>query len=291
MPPSDAHAELERLACKYLPGEGPVSLERLGAGLVNATYRATRAGRCYSLRVPAPHGEGLGVDRDWECRVLARAAAADLAPPVERCEPSLGILISHWVEGAALTAREVRTTECLEAVARLILRIHALPMPDTPRRVTPEGWVFYYRAALECCGREARFAGLELELAAQLAECAALPAHPAVLCHSDLHTANLIVTAAGMRLLDWEYAHVSDAWWDLAGWSCNNDLTPEERGVLIESYLGRAPGHAELARLRCLAWLYDYVCLSWSELYLARAGRDRAEVSARAEILARRLNP
>ena len=53
-----------------------------------------------------------------------------------------------------------------------------------------------------------------------------LAPRPRVLCHSDLHAANLVATERGLVLLDWEYAHVSEALWDLAGWACNNDLEP-----------------------------------------------------------------
>ncbi len=45
-----------------------------------------------------------------------------------------------------------------------------------------------------------------------------------VVCHSDLHPMNLICGAESLILLDWEYAHVADPLWDLAGWSANNDL-------------------------------------------------------------------
>ncbi len=39
-------------------------------------------------------------------------------------------------------------------------------------------------------------------------------------------------------LLDWEYAHASDPFWDLAGWSANNDF--EE--ALQHDLLGGLPG-------------------------------------------------
>jgi thiamine kinase-like enzyme len=111
-----------------------------------------------------------------------------------------------------------------------------------------------------------------------------------VLCHSDLHRLNL---AAGERLvlLDWEYAHVSDPYWDLAAWIANNDGTASFAADVLAGYLERPAGEHESERLRLLTWLYDYVCLLWSELYLTqRAGAPGGEVSARAGALALRLN-
>jgi thiamine kinase-like enzyme len=91
-------------------------------------------------------------------------------------------------------------------------------------------------------------------------------------------------------LLDWEYAHVSDGFWDLAGWVSNNDWGPGEAEQLLAGYLQRPVGRADLERLAAWAWLYDYVCLLWSELYLIRRpGAYRAEIAERAEVLATRL--
>jgi hypothetical protein len=61
----------------------------------------------------------------------------------------------------------------------------------------------------------------------------------------------------------------------LASWSGNNDLPNELRLGLLASYAGRPPTVDEIRRLQLLAWLYDYVCLLWSELYLnLRRGRQ-----------------
>jgi thiamine kinase-like enzyme len=138
-----------------------------------------------------------------------------------------------------------------------------------------------------------------------------------VMCHSDLHCQNLLVgTPASLApagaavavavggaaavggasvsgplvLLDWEYAHVSDPLWDVAGWACNNDWSFERTEALLSSYLGRMPRAAETRRLRALAWLYDYVCLLWSELYVnLRDGAENGGVSQRAGEISHRL--
>jgi hypothetical protein len=76
----------------------------------------------------------------------------------------------------------------------------------------------------------------------------------------------------------------------LAGWIANNDWREDLARVLLENYLGRAPTPSEWSRLELLGWLYDYVCLLWSELYLrqpdgaaARPGAaERAGAAGRA---------
>jgi thiamine kinase-like enzyme len=289
--------DAEAIALSHVPGEGAVSIERLGSGLVNESYRVTRAGRRYSLRVALPAGEGFGLDRAWECRVLAEAVAAGVAPLIERCEPLEGILVARWVEGRSWTVDEVREPANIRAMALLARRIHGLTIPEVARRMSPSDWVAYYREALgrqhsQGAGNPGRLLRREIEkmLEVRGAALGALPSVPSVLCHSDLHAANLVAGEGGLKLLDWEYAHVSEAFWDLAGWSCNNDLAEEARRLLLSSYLGRTPRDEETQRLEHLAWLYDYVCVLWSELFASRGVSEARAVSARARFLAERLD-
>ena len=119
----------------WVPGEGPVTLKPLTAGLVNESYRVERDGLVYSMRLAADVLE-LGVDREWECRVLQCAAQAGLAPVIACCEPSRGILVAEWTGGPAWTAEELRLPGNIRALTGLLRRVHALPIPR-PARPTP----------------------------------------------------------------------------------------------------------------------------------------------------------
>ena len=59
--------------------------------------------------------------------------------------------------------------------------------------------------------------------------------------------------------------------------AANTDLEPLNGGLLA-GYLGR-PAPLRRARLQRLSWLYDYVCLLWSELYCGATdgGRPQAQ--------------
>src|SRR5260221_1703553 len=280
----------EELALRWVPGRGPVTLKPLAAGLVNESYRVERDGLVYSMRLSADALE-LGVDHEWECKVLQCAARAGLAPVVACCEPSRGILVAEWTGGHAWTGEELRLPGNIRALTGLLRRVHALPIPRPARIMSPAAWIAHYgRAAARTGTRPAASAGLHGAAKACLEELAGIPTAHSVLCHSDLHRLNL---AAGERLvlLDWEYAHVSDPYWDLAAWIANNDGTARFAADVLAGYLERPAGEHESERLRLLTWLYDYVCLLWSELYLTqRAGAPGGEVSARALLLAVRLN-
>jgi thiamine kinase-like enzyme len=277
-------AELERIAARTVPGSGPVEISRLGSGSVNASYRVGRAGRLHVLRI-AGTGPLQALDRAWEARVLEVASAAGVAPKIEYSDPLAGILVARWVDGRSWSPAEARSRENSARIASLVRRIQAQPLPAAPRIMSPAAWIDQY-ASRGCASEQL----LRARADALLAALAGFPAAAGVLCHSDLHRMNLIDGDASLVALDWEYSHVSDPLWDLAGWSSNNDLEPDLRHELLTGYLGRAPHAPEWARLQVLAGLYDYLCLLWSELYLRQSpgGADPA-VPARMQLLEARL--
>lgn len=282
---------LEELALRWVPGDGPVDVLALTSGLVNESCRVTRGGRMYSMRVATADGGGLGVDREWECKVLGRAAAAGLAPAILRCEPTEGILVADWVNGRTWTPREIRQPAQIRAMAQLLRRVHALAIPPPARVLSPAAWIAQYSEALahHAPAVPRRSAGLRGAADARLAMLAASrPSEPA-LCHSDLHNLN-VTMGERLMLLDWEYAHLSDPYWDLAGWTANNDWPQSLAARLLENYLQRPAEPQESAHLALLAWLYDYVCLLWSELYLSQRPGAASGVSDRATQLAIRLS-
>jgi len=279
-------ADVADIAARHVPGKGPARISRLRAGLVNETYRVVRDGHAYSLRVAAANPRALGLDWHWELRVLERAVAAGLAPAVVYADPQSGILVLRWAEGQQWRCGEAARAVNVGRIAELLRRIHALAAPQPARQMRPAQWIELYAAA-------ARPASLELADAAASRSQAldALPSVPGALCHSDLHRFNLVDRGASLLLLDWEYAHVCDPLWDVAGWSANNDFVAADARLLFTQYAGRSPSKEEWARLQILIWLYDYVCWLWSALYLSLRGTGVASagVAERAAVLQDRL--
>ena len=288
--------ELERVADSHVPGAGAVDIHRLSHGVVNDTYRVLRDGTAYAMRVAASNPCDSGFDRAWEARVIECAVPADLAPVMEYCDPQRGILISRWALGRSWNPADVRRRSGISRMAELLRRVHALPMPAPARLMNAKMWIDYYSAAAcKSAGRDPdTAAALRTAAIKRLAALAALRSVDPVVCHSDLHILNLIDRGDALLLLDWEYAHAADPFWDLAGWSANNDLGDELQHDLLVAYNGRPPTPSEQLRLNLSVWLYDYVCLLWCELYLkpsAPGAGDAAQDSAaaRAGQLAARL--
>jgi thiamine kinase-like enzyme len=221
--------------------------------------------------------------------VLAAASAAGLAPAIQRCEPAQGILVADWVPGRTLSAGQAFERNNIDAIAELLRRVHALPIPQPERARSPAQWIAHYCAALGRVDADApalrgALRGAAEDLLPRLGQAQG----PPVLCHSDLHRHNVAMCERPV-LIDWEYAHVSEPFWDLSGWVSNNDGRGEFCRELLECYLGRPAHPAEHARLAMMIWLYEYVCLLWSELFVRLRPVGAEQVSARARQLEGRL--
>ena len=227
--------------------------------------------------------------------MLACAAGAGLAPVIERCDVCDGVLVSDWLECRSWTPEEAALPENVQGMAQLLMRVHALPVPQPTRTMNPAAWIRHYSAALARHPPESSRRSKALLGAAEghLAQLTATAPAPAVLCHSDLHLFNVAIELGPqprLLLLDWEYAHVADPYWDLAGWAANNDWAGDSATGWLATYLGREALPEESGRLSLWMWLYDYVCLLWSELYLKRAPDEASRgVEHRLECLCARL--
>jgi thiamine kinase len=289
MPPRD----IERLCQEAVPGTGAIEIHPLAKGLISETYRLVRDDIAYTLKAAAAHAAEFALDMAWEAQLLERAGRLSLAPALVYCDLERAFMVSRWVEGRSWSPDEAKGAGNIVKMAALLRRVHALPIPLPPRLMNPLSWVQVYGAALSRRGRGrgrgATDPALHVAAESHLREFNGLPAAAGVVCHSDLHSLNLLSRDESLVLLDWEYAHISDPFWDLAGWAANNDFEPHAQGELLTQYLGRAPAPGDWRRLRLLMWLYDYVCLLWSQLYSSVRRGGINGISRRATQLDARL--
>jgi thiamine kinase-like enzyme len=72
---------------------------------------------------------------------------------------------------------------------------------------------------------------------------------PKVLCHNDLLPANVLFDGEHGWLIDYEYAGMNEAMFDLANLSVNAGLGPTADDRVLERYLGEPPTDATRWRL------------------------------------------
>ncbi len=207
------------------PDSPPRVLQPLGQGLSNHSFLLEADTRRFVLRLDglSPHAHGLNRQTEW--RVLHNACSAGLAPAPRYCNPELGALVCDYL------APDPPAAEDPAAIAALLRAIHRLPaiharldLAERSRRYehtlqAADGDDWHALAPL------AEPLGLLLRQAETLAG-------PLVLCHNDLLRSNRLSSNGRLWAVDWEYAAMGSAWFDLAAVLAGDEL-PEASGQAL----------------------------------------------------------
>jgi len=206
---------------------GTPELTRLEEGRTNRNFIIRDASGTYFGRVGVdlPHH---GISRLQERLCAELAAARGVSPRVHYAGE--GALVTVFIEGETLKPAGMHDAATLHQTAEVLRRLHAEPVAEP--------------ALEQRCGVRASHAYLkhlpdsDLPIARDLMlERLGEPA-PAGdrLVHSDIIPENLIRTADGLQLIDWEYAGVGVPEVDLASVIANADLTAGEAALLCAAY-------------------------------------------------------
>lgn len=244
-------------ALEAIPGFGGSSvLQQLSNGPTNSSYLLQRDGEKFVLRLDKPAARELGLDRENEEQVLKVLAEAGLAPVPLYCNVSSGILLRPWLEGRTWTVEHLNDKDTLARLARLLRRLHT---------VMPAGNVFDPLGAARRYARQlgaGNPAGV-LERAEQLAsELAGWPEAP-VLCHNDPVCHN-ILEGESLVLIDWEYAALGEAYFDLAVVLQHHGVDDVLSRCFLDSYLGRKARADEWRHLTQQRNFYQCLLQLWS---------------------------
>jgi thiamine kinase-like enzyme len=241
----------ERLEAELAPLQGEP--RELDGGITNRNFRVTLGGAEYVVRRPGKDTELLGIDRSAELLANEAAAALGVAPAVAAIVD--GCLVTSFVACRALEQQEVASA--VEEIARALRAFHDSGVRLPTRFWVPELLDDYAAIA------EARGAGLpdgyEAARDAAARIVASLPSTEQRPCHNDLLAGNLIRAEQGGRILlvDWEYAGMGDARFDLGNLSVNNELGESADERLLRAYLGEPPTDAQRAALKLMRVLSD----------------------------------
>ncbi|QIB66649.1 choline/ethanolamine kinase family protein [Kineobactrum salinum] len=238
------------------PGSPPRVLQPLGQGLSNHSFLLEAGARRFVLRLDGLNPHAYGLNRQTEWRILHNACAAGLAPRPRYCNPELGALVCDYL------APDPATAEDPVAVAALLRAIHRLPAvharldlsercrrhEHTLRAAAGAGW--HALAALA-------------EPLALLLEQAETLAGPLLLCHNDLLRSNRLHSGGRLWAVDWEYAAMGSAWFDLAAVQAGDEMPEADSRALLQAYLGREPQPQQLHTLALFDCIYRYLELLW----------------------------
>ena len=265
---------------------GPVQLAPLSGGISNQSFTATDRSGKYVVRVtrdfPFHH-----VFRDREVMSARAAHAAGFAPEVVHAEP--GLMISRFVEGKVLDVDDVRAD--IPRIAHFLRRFHETMAPQLSGAAFMF-WVFHVNRDYVRQLRETGAAS-EADLAHWLRindelEAAQQPL-PIVVGHHDLLPANLIDDGSRLWLIDYEYAGLGTAMFDLANLSSNSGFSEAQSDTLLSAYFGLPPSidlRRSHAAMEAASLLREAL---WSLVSIPHLDRPGVDYAAYAEVNFARL--
>jgi thiamine kinase-like enzyme len=223
-----------------------VDVEPLGGGITNHNFKVAIDGEILVLRIGGKDTELLGIDREHEHQAALNAARLGIGPDVIRFQS--GCLVTSFVEG------EVGRADPSE-VGRMLRRLHG----GAPLRSRFDSF-----RVVETYAETAAAHGVaipsEYERAHELARTieASRSGAPVVPCHNDLLAANFIADGDRLWIVDWEYAGMGDAFFDLANFAVNNGLDEDGERELLEAY-----GSGDAAALVLMRFMSDFREAMW----------------------------
>ena len=233
------------------------------AGLTNVNHLVAVGDDRYVLRLP---GEGTGeyINRADEEVAARSAAAAGVNADVIFFDPSDGLMVTRFIDGAATMDAEL--FKDLGAVARAGHAFRQLHTTATPfaSDFTLFSMIDEYKSLLASKGAALPAGYDEVQRQAEAAR-TALEAAPVRLapCHCDPLCENFLDTGERMFIIDYEYAGNNDPMWDLGDLSVEGGFGPEQDDALLRAYFGGDPPASERGRMVAYKALCDLLWTLW----------------------------
>ena len=250
--------DVAAIAQRVWPGSRPV-LEVLGGGITNRNFKVSVDGESFVLRIGGKDTELLGIDRHAEHEASRVAARLGIGPEVVRFLEPEGYLVTRFVEGSPVLPEELRRPERLRELARTLLRVHEGPAIGS--RFDSFRVVEQYCATAVAHGVAIPSAFEQAKALADAIE-HGRGAQPLRTCHNDLLNANLIRAGEALVIVDWEYAGMGDAFFDLANLAANHELGEDEERELLAAYRGELRPD-DLDALRLMRYMSDFREAMW----------------------------
>ena len=240
------------------------SVTPLPGGLTNANHKVVTASGSFVVRRWSDDTGLLAIDRDNEYENSVRAAEVGVGAAVVAYLPEHNTMVIEWLEGRTLSAEDLRARTPLEDVAAACRRLHGarrfrgdFDMFEIQRR--------YLRIVRERGFRlPERYEQFAPHVAA-IREAFAARDEGTVPCNNDLLAENFMVTADGMRLIDYEYSGNNDPCFELGNVWSESNLSLAQLDGLVAAYYGRPLRH-KVARARLWGLMSKYGWTLWASI-------------------------
>lgn len=242
-------------------GASDLKATPLSGGITNSNFRIGVGGEAFVLRIAGADTELLGINREYEYAANLVAGKLGIAPEVFYFIRPEGYLVTRFITGRPILLEEICQPENIRRVMDVVRKIHS--MPEIP------GNFDVFRIISDYSEIAHRFQVAFPQNYDWLIERVqdaekALNTHSLTPCpcHNDLLNANFL-TNGQLYVLDWEYAGMGDAFFDLANFSDHHKLTDEQDQWLLKCYFEDVtPSH--WAHLKIMKIMSDLREATWA---------------------------
>jgi len=265
----------------YRQSSPAIETAQLPGGSVNRSYEvSTPAGR-FVLRLSPGPDAWLTSDRSVERELHRIASGAGIAPRVVHANDRWSI--TEYVAGRLWEAADFGNPERLAGLGDALGRLHELPVPTCGRfnlLEALEGYAERVGAQIRDPADTDNVAQYLSNAAAAWRTCGAAE-RPLAILHHDLHGSNIIESASGLVLIDWECAAVGDPLLDIACILSYYETARPHAPVLLRHSGLEAVTPPQLA---ASVWLFDLHTYLWYRERRMRLSPTGAELSAEAHL-------
>ncbi len=163
----------------------------------------------YVLRIGAHNAPIHGINRSAEFHCALAAYKAGISPEIIGFFSEEDVLVTRYIEGKPLSAKDIRQPGMLQRIVKLMKRYHSI------QNFPP---VFCVCNAINSYVQQASGLGIDLsrdykkpvEFLKSRCEYLAPPFNLQGACHNDLVPSNFIDDGERIWLIDWEYSRMGD---------------------------------------------------------------------------------
>lgn len=177
----------------------PKIVQQLEGGLTNTNYLIEAGSQRAVLRINNPQADKLGVNRQAEITILKKLHFSDFVPRFYFADNS--ILVTEYIDGCPLDAETALKPDIKKQIEQTIKAIQSIEINDFAVR-NYQSYLREYCNQLSPQDLDESLRQALFQIARNIDNQDWSP----VLCHHDLIPENIIQSAKGLFIIDWEYA-------------------------------------------------------------------------------------
>ncbi|WP_419769577.1 MAG: phosphotransferase [Candidatus Marinarcus sp.] len=244
---------IEKLkAYKIFKGETLLSLKLLkNQGYCNINYRLKTSQKSYLIRT-FKRDETVNINREFEFKTQQKAYKKKLAAQPLFLNSDENFMVCEFLKG------KHKKSICIQEIKQLgkmVKKLHSIKSDEKPYDFKKA--LMPYKKALN--SQEAR---KSIHICQR--ELNSLNKHKKiwVTTHHDLNPRNILFHKKSIKFIDWEYAGVNDAFFDLATLCFEFGFNKKEEKVLLKSYQNKT-NKKDIHKLHSYMVLYKHICKLW----------------------------